>query len=469
MKPADNVIPLKPMKRSRAELAFLPAALEIADTPPSPVGRAIVWSVVAVFSLALLWACLGKVDIVATAPGKIIPTGRTKTIQPYETGVVRAIYVKDGETVAAGDALIDLDSTINAAEQNHFKADLLAAELDIARLKAELAAPSDPLSAYAPPAGASLGLLAAQRQFLLSQTEERRAKIAASDRQKAQKEAEAATARATIAKLEATIPLLQQKADVHRALIGQQLVTKLAYLETEGKLVEQQEELKVQRAHLKEAEAAIAATLETRNHTASEFDRQLSGDLSEAERKAAGLREDIAKSEEKTRLQHLVAPVSGTVQQLAVHTVGGVVTPAQPLLVVVPAGSELEIEAMVSNRDIGFVREGQDAQIKVDTFPFTRYGLLSGRVLHVSSDAIAPDREKDKPAAPDGKEAPKPQDLAFAARVSLGAKAMTVDDRLVTLTPGMAVTVEVKTGRRRIITYLLSPLMKYSHESIRER
>ena len=156
-------------------------------------------------------------------------------------------------------------------------------------------------------------------------------------------------------------------------------------------------------------------------------------------------------------------------QQLAVHTVGGVVTPAQPLLVVVPAGSELEIEAMVSNRDIGFVREGQDAQIKVDTFPFTRYGLLSGRVLHVSGDAIAPDREKDKPAAPDGKEAPKPQDLAFAARVSLGAKAMAVDDRLVTLTPGMAVTVEVKTGRRRIITYLLSPLMKYSHESIRER
>ncbi len=469
MKPADNVIPLKPVKRSRAELAFLPAALEIADTPPSPTGRWIVWSVIAVFSLALSWVCLGKVDIVAVASGKIIPSGRTKTIQPFETGVIRAIYVRDGQKVSAGDALIDLDTTINAAEQNHLKADLLAAELDIARLKAELASPTEPLSLYVPPREASAAQLAAQRRYLMSQSEERRTKIAAIERQKAQKEAEAATTKASIAKLEATIPLLQQKADVHRALIGQQLVSKLAYLETEEKLIEQQEELKVQRAHLKEAEAAIAATLETRNHTASEFERTLAGDLSEAERKAAGLREDIVKAEEKAKLQRLVAPVTGTVQQLAVHTIGGIVTPAQPLLVVVPAGSELEIEAMISNRDIGFVREGQEAQIKVDTFPFTRYGLLSGRVLHVSSDVIAPDPQKEKPSNPQDKDAPKPQDLAFAARVSLGAAAMQIDERLVSLTPGMAVTVEVKTGRRRIITYLLSPLMRYSHESIRER
>ena len=162
--------------------------------------------------------------------------------------------------------MIDLDPAINAAEQNHFKADLLAAELDIARLRALLAAAGDPLSVYAPPSDAKPGLLSAQRRYLLTQTEERRAKIAAIDRQKAQKEAEAATAKANIAKLEATIPLFLQKAQVNRALIGQQLVSKLAYLETEGKLVEQQEELKVQRAHLKEAEAAIAAITETRNH-----------------------------------------------------------------------------------------------------------------------------------------------------------------------------------------------------------
>jgi len=300
MKPQpNNVIALPPVKRTRAELAFLPAALEITDTPPSPIGRAIVWSVIGVFSLALLWACFGEVDIVVTGLGKIIPSGRTKTIQPFETGVVRAIYVRDGQKVGAGDPLVDLDPTINAAEENHFKADLLAAELDMARLKAELAAPDDPLSAYAPPKKVDPGVLTAQRHYLLTQAEERRAKIAAIDRQRVQKEAEAATVRAKIAKLEATIPILAEKAGVNRTLVGQKLVSRLAYLETEGKLIEQQEELKVQRTHLKEAEAAIAAIAETRNHTASEFERTLSADLSEAGRKAAGLREDIAKAEEK--------------------------------------------------------------------------------------------------------------------------------------------------------------------------
>ncbi len=465
--PPNNVIDLPPVRRTKAELAFLPAALEITDTPPSPIGRAIVWSVIGVFSLALLWACFGKVDIVATAPGKIIPSGRTKIIQPFETGVVRAIYVRDGQKVRAGDPLIDLNPTINAAEENHFKADLLAAELDMARLEAELVAPDDPLSAYTPPKRSHPGSL--QRLYLLTQAEERRSKIAAIDRQKAQKEAELATVRATIAKLEATLPLLVGKANINRALIGQKLVSKLAYLETEGKLVEQQEELKVQRAHLRETEAAIAAIAETRNHTASEFQRALSADLSEAERKAAGLREDIAKAEEKAKLQHLMAPVTGTVQQLAVHTVGGVVTPAQSLLMVVPADSDIEIEAMISNRDIGFVTEGQEVQIKVDTFPFTRYGLLSGRILHVSGDAITPEPSKEKTSNGQDEDTSKPQDLVFAARVSLGAKAMQIDERLVTLTPGMAVTVEVQTGRRSIISYLLSPLAKYSHESIRER
>lgn len=469
MKPLNNVIQLSPAKRNRAELAFLPAALEIAETPPSPVGRAIVWAVIAVFSFALLWTCLGKVDIVATAPGKIVPAGRSKIIQPFETGVVRGIHVRDGQKVKSGDPLVDLDATINAAEKNHLKADLLAAELDIARLKAELASPADPFSAYAPPKDATPALLAAQRRYLLTQTEERRAKIAASAQQKAQKEAEAATAKATIAKLEAAIPLLKQKADIHRALIGQQLVTKLAYLETEGKLVEEEHELEVQRHRLKEAEAAIAAITETRNHTASEFERQLSADLSEAERKAAGFREDIVKADQKTALQHLTAPVDGVVQQLSIHTLGGVVTPAQQLLVVVPLDSALEIEAMISNKDIGFVEEGQEAQIKVDTFPFTRYGLLSGTVLSVSGDAIAPDPLKEKTASPSSKQDQKQQDLSFMARVSLEKTFMQIDNRLVNLTPGMAVTAEVKTGRRRIISYLLSPLMQYQDESIRER
>ena len=207
----------------------------------------------------------------------------------------------------------------------------------------------------------------------------------------------------------------------------------------------------------------------------AEFRRTLFGELAEAERKAGGLADDLAKAEQRTKLQLLTAPVDGVVQQLAVHTVGGVVTPAQQLAVVVPADAVLEVEAMVSNRDIGFVHAGQDAQIKVDTFNFTRYGLLHGRVVSVSQDAIVretpQDRNNDRPkgAESDSSE-PKGQEFVYAARVSLDRTQMQVDDDAVAnLSPGMAVTVEIKTGSRAVISYLLSPLLRYQHESMHER
>ena len=182
----------------------------------------------------------------------------------------------------------------------------------------------------------------------------------------------------------------------------------------------------------------------------------------------------MIKAERRTKLQHLTAPVDGVVQQLAVHTVGGVVTPAQALAVVVPSESQLEIEAMLSNRDIGFVHPGQKAEIKVDTFNFTRYGLLHGDVLSVSSDAITRDRpqggsnDRAVGSAESGSE-PRGQELQYAARISLDRTHMQVEDKLVRLGPGMAVTVEIKTGVRRIISYLLSPLARYKQETLRER
>jgi len=171
------------VRRRDHELAFLPAALEIIETPPSPIGRAIGATIIAVFVLALAWACLGTVDIVATAQGKIIPSGRTKVIQPFEIGVVRAIHVHDGDNVKAGEVLIELDPTINAAEREHLQSDLIAAQLDVARLRAALADGPDPLADFHPPEGASADLIATQRQYLTTQTAEHRAKIAALDRQ----------------------------------------------------------------------------------------------------------------------------------------------------------------------------------------------------------------------------------------------------------------------------------------------
>jgi membrane fusion protein, hemolysin D len=476
MKSVKKVVPFPQTgaRRRDYELAFLPAALEITETPPSPTRRVIAATIIALFCLAVGWAALGTTDIVATAPGKIVPSGRTKVIQPFDTGVVRAINVHDGQSVKAGDVLIGLDPTMSKAELDHFKSDLMNTQLDIARLRAALGGNTNPLEDFQPPPGATTTLVEMQRQFLISQSTEQNAKLAEIDRQLAQKEAERSTITATIAKLNATIPLLQQRVDVLKLLYDKELGSKLTYLSTLQELVGEQQDLLVQQSRYREADAAVSALTETRAKVQSEYRRTLFDDLAKAEQKAGGLVEDVKKAEERTRLQLLTAPVDGVVQQLAVHTVGGVVTPAQVLAVLVPIDSHFEIEAMVSNRDIGFVHAGQEAEIKVDTFNFTRYGLLHGKVLNVSSDAItrqkAQDRSTDKnPGSESETSEPKGQEMVYAARVSLDQTQMQIEDKMVNLSPGMAVTVEIKTGSRRIISYLLSPVLKYKQETLRER
>ena len=484
MKSASGALPVKrtetviPFRRKRdrhgEELAFLPAALEIVETPPSPIGRAIAATIALLFCVALAWSWWGTVDIVASAAGKIVPNGRTKVIQPFETGVVRAIHVQDGQAVKAGDVLVELDPTVNAAERDHLQNDLLAEQLNVARMRAALGAGDDHAADFVAPAGADPILVSTQRQLLLNQVTEHRAKIAALARQQAQKEAEQATTGATIHKLEAMIPVVQQRVDIRKTLMERELSSKITYYEILQLLVEQQEELRVQNSHLREAEAAVAAIRETRGQAVAEYRRSLSDELTKAEQKVSGLIQDLIKAERKTTLQRLAAPVDGVVQQLAIHTVGGVVTPAQALLVIVPSDSRLEIEAMVSNRDIGFVHAGQQAEIKIDTFNFTRYGLLHGDVLNVSQDAIIRDQPQDRTGnrrlgAQNDSSEPKGQELNYSARISLDRTKMQVDDRMVDLSPGMAVTVEIKTGSRTILNYLLSPLLRYQQEVLHER
>jgi hemolysin D len=484
MKSAKPAAPPSPMRRvipsrdahgrRNEELAFLPAALEIVETPPSPIGRTIAVTIILLFCVALGWAWWGTIDIVASATGKIVPSGRTKVVQPFETGVVRSIRVEDGQAVKAGDVLIELDPTVNAAERDRLRNDLLAEQLSIARLHVALASRDDPESDFVPPAGADRALVETQLQLLLNQVAEHRAKIAALARQQAQKDAERATIAAIIHKLETMIPLIQPRVDIRKTLMDKQLGSTLTYFETLQLLVEQQEELSVQKSHLREAEAAAAAIRETSRQAVAEYRHALSDELAKTEQKANGLAQDLIKAEQKIRLQVLTAPVDGVVQQLAIHTVGGVVTPAQALLVLVPSDSRLEIEAMVSNSDIGFVQSGQEAEIKVDTFNFTRYGLLHGKVLGVSQDAIIRDRQQDRPndrgaGTQNDTSEPKGQELNYSARISLDRTKMQIDDRTVNLSPGMAVTVEVKTGSRMILSYLLSPLLRYRQETMRER
>jgi len=476
MKQADKVVPLRPPKsgRKREEITFLPAALEIVETPASPAGRAIAATIIAVFCLALAWAAFGRIDIVASARGKIIPSGRSKVIQPLETGVVRAIHVQDGQQVKAGDLLIQLDPTMTDADVNHLKSDLISAQLDVARLRAALADPDAPLDAFNPPRGAPSDLVATHRRLLLDQIAEQRAKLGEIDRERAQKEAGRGTISANIGKIKATIPILQQLVDIRKALLEQKITSKLQYLDASLKLVDRQRDIEVQLSKYQEADAAIAALVETRAKTVANFHRSLLSELADAERKAADAAQDVIKAEQRTKLQSLKAPISGIVQQLAVHTVGGVVTPAQPLLVLVPIDDKLCIRAMVQNRDIGFVHAGQKAKIKVDAFNFTRYGLLHGKVLSVSRDAIVQNKPSRGPngnivGAETSSSVPQGQELVYSALISLDRSTMQVGSKLVNLSPGEAATVEIDTGSRTIISYLLSPLARLSSKSLHGR
>ena len=447
--------------RSRAELAFLPAALEILETPPSPIGRVIAITVVATIVLATAWASVGTVDIVSVASGKIIPSGHTKLVQPLEAGIVRAIHVRDGQRVRAGNVLIELDPTVSGAELGRLAGDLAAAQLDAARLRAALAAEAP---VFRPPTDATPAQAELQRGLLASQVEEQEAKLAAIDRQKKQKEAEQATLAAMIEKLETTMPLIEHRVGVRRHLSERELGSRLQYLADLQELTSQQQEVLVLRRRSIEVGAALSAIDETRSRTVAEYRRGLFEELARAEQKATGLQQEVVKARQKAHQQQLTAPVDGTVHQLAIHTVGGVVTAAQPLLAVVPADSELEVEAVVPNREVGFLRAGQEAEIKVDAFNFTRYGLIAGKVLTISSDAVVRDstsRSDTRPAAASGPE--------YMARISLDRGQTDRGNEALNLSPGMTVTVEIKTGARTVMDYLLSPLGRYRHESLRER
>lgn len=466
--PGEPRPPTRPQKRRRDEMDFLPDALEILERPPSPTARTFTAVIMLAFTAACAWAWFGHVDVVAVAQGRVVPSGRTKTVQPMQTGVVRTIAVEDGQLVKAGQTLIELDPTEATADRDRIRSDLSAAKAEAARLRAALEVVNgNPDAVFAAPAGLSAELARMQSQLLANQIAEQRAKLAALDREQARREADRATVVQTIAKLNATLPLIRERAEALFDLSKRGTSSRFQYLQLQQDLVGQEQELLVQKIKLTEADASIAATAEQRRQTEAEFRRQLYTGLAEAERKAASLEQELAKADQQVDLLRLTAPVDGYVQQLAIHTVGGVVTTAQPLMVIVPEDSRLEVEAFIPNKDIGFVQAGQVAEVKVEAFSFTKYGLIPGRVASLSGDAVQ-QQQADKGTDKTGAKAPE-TGAVYAARIALDRDTLEVDGKETRLQPGMTVTAEVKTGRRRIADYLLSPLSRSAQEAMHER
>jgi len=436
------------------EAQFLPAALALRDTPVHPAPRITLWAIIVFALIAVLWATFGRIDVVATAVGKIIPNDRTKVIQPMETAVVKAIHVRDGQEVTLGQVLVELDATTAVADSDRLDSEALTARLEAMRARAMLAALASGKSPRLKTTDSddATRMFAEQTQ-LTGQYQEYQARQLQLKSEITRRRAELQATQEQVTKLEQTVPIARQRAADYQKLVKENFMSQHGYLEREQERIELEQDLAGSRAKVNEIRAALAEAQQQQATLTAETRRQLLDQQNLAEQKAASLGQEWVKADQRGRLMRLTAPVAGTVQQLAISTVGGVVTPAQPLMVIVPKENVLEVEAMLPNKDIGFVNPGQDAEVKVETFPFTKYGVLHGTITQVSSDAIQDEK----------------LGLIYSTRVKLAKDTIRVENKIVRLSPGMAVTVEVKTGTRRVIEYFLSPLMQVTSESLRER
>lgn len=438
-----------PLPQGR-EVEFLPAVLEIQHAPPSPIGRAITWTLMIGFTVGVLWACFGKIDIVAVAKGRIVPGGHTKTIQPLESGIVTVIHVHNGQPVKQGDVLIELDPTVSAADRDRIQNEYRAAQVDIARLRALMRN----RETLAPPKDAEPEYVVLQQRLLREQLHEFQSRLEAAKRIVAQRQASIKGIEADLSRLEQIIPIVTHRAESFRRLYAEGHGSQLEADETERERIEQVQQFEAGKQRLIQEQAALSEAEQNQAVTVAEFHKTTQAQLAELETQTRTLRQELVKATHTDQRQRLTAPVDGTVQQLEVHTVGGVVTPAQPLMAIVPGQDRLEVEAWVANQDIGFVAPGQNAEIKVDAFPFTRYGAIDGKIVSLAKDSMLIEDVG----------------YVYAARVSMAKTHIRVENgRIVELTPGMDVAVEIRTGERRLIEFLLSPVLKALKESGRER
>lgn len=440
-------------RRTRFETDFLPAALEITETPPPPAGRAVLWLIILAAFGAVAWSFLSEVEMVAVAEGRIIPTARLQAVEAGDAGIVRAILVREGERVVKGQPLVRLDSTLSGADEAAARADLSAAMLQRARAMALLAHADGAATPFQPPSGASPDAAAAEGQAVAARINEHQSRRAGLSQRRAGAEAARGVALAELVKLEQLLPLVEAQHAAQAELAAKGLSPALRVLQLQERVVAARQDMEVQQARARETAAQIAMLDRERSQADAEFRAKAAAEQAEAEAVIATRSELVRKAEQRSAMQVLAAPVDGTVNEIAVTSVGEVLEVGARVATLVPAGSELVIEALVLNKDAGHVREGMEVALKVESFPFTRHGVLHGVVEHLSADAVLD----------------QARGLVFPARVRLTEGALTDRGERLRLSPGLTVAAEIVTGHRTVADYILSPVAKATSEAGRER
>lgn len=442
--------------QGKLQRQFLPAALEIQEQPPSPTGRALMWLLAALFTLAVLWAALGEVDIVVTAPGRVIASGQIKLVQAPEAGTVVTIHAREGERVEAGQALISLDPTYADADDLRIAEQLQLLSVQAGwrqALELWLDGGMGGVPELRLPPGLSRTEQALASAVYARHREEIAARMLAFEKELAANAAEQASVAAQERKTQAILAVLAQRVAAYGTLVERQYGARVQYLEMLQQHTELERSIPVLASRQQQLTAMSAAIAARMQASAGELRKHNLMELARLASEQSALEQDSRKAMQRHQRMLITSPVTGTVQELSVHTIGAVVSPAQALLKVVPEEAVIEVEALLQNRDVGFAREGQLAEVKVDTFNFTKYGVIEAEVVAISKGAVQ-----------------HPElGWVFTMRLRLARDHIAVADRLVTLSPGMAITAEVKTGKRRLIEFFLSPLLRYRQESLRER
>ena len=459
---------------------FLAPALEILETPASPVQVAFLWIICALVAVALVWAYFGRIDIIASAQGKFQPTGNVKVIEPLETGRVAAIFASNDTPVKAGDIVVELDRSAAEADVGAAKDELASARAETLRRKAALAAASARTVSSAPavrwPDDVPPALRQREDRVLAADLGQLTAALASFDAQRTQKSAERDMLMQTIATQRRLVATLQERVDMRTRLVEAQAGAKAAVIDATETLQYQQTQLAMQQGQLASISTGLEVIARDSEKAIQSFLSDNAQKLSDAERRIEDAGQRLAKAEATVDHLTLRAPITGRVQSSVIANVGQVVASGQEIMRVVPEDSKLEIQAYVANRDIGFVTVGQEAVVKVEAFPFTRYGSIKARVKRIASDAIpAPDASaiEGDPTRPSNTTGfaggERTQNLVFAVVLEPEASTISVDGVDEPLTSGMAATVELKTGARRLLEYVFSPLVEVASRAMRER
>jgi len=443
----------KQHRRQRIETQFLPAALEVTETPPSPIGRGIMWVIIAASFSALAWSCLAKVETVAVAEGRLAPTGRLRSVETLEPGRVRDIAVREGQHVQAGQALIELDPTMANADARSAVTEFSTAGLVLARANALLSYAAGRGAGLVSPSDATPAAVQAEQQLVMARISAYEARRGSIRERQSGAEASIRGAQAEIVKLQRTLPILQSQLDDQKVLEAKGFGARQKVLQLEQSIISAEQDMAAQKAKADEARAELASLNSEAAELRQQFVTQAAQERTEAEGLTATRGDALKKADEKARLQSMTAPVAGTVQSVSVTTIGQVVESGKPIVTIVPDGEALIVEALVLNRDVGFVHPGEHVVVKLEAYPFMRYGTLEGEVVEISPDAIVDEK----------------RGLVYPTRIKLLQNRIKVDGKVVMLSSGMSLMAEIVTGRRRVISYLWSPVAKAVNEAGRER